>query len=59
MTLKIVRDRARELGIKNITRYRKESLIRVIQETEGNAPCFKGIHECGEHHCLWRTECQS
>lgn len=58
MTLKLVRDRAKELGIKNITKYRKESLIRVIQEVEGNSPCFKGIQACGELKCLWRSECQ-
>ena len=58
MTLKLVREKARKLGVKNITRYRKENLIRVIQETEGNAPCFKGIRDCGELRCAWRTECQ-
>jgi hypothetical protein len=58
MTLKEIRDKARTVGVKNYTRIRKESLIRVIQEMEGNAPCFKGINNCGESGCLWRDECQ-
>ncbi|MCX5860820.1 MAG: Rho termination factor N-terminal domain-containing protein [Desulfomonile sp.] len=59
MTLKQVQQTAKTLGIKNISRHRKESLIRTIQETEGNAPCFKGIDDCREFICLWRQECQA
>jgi len=58
MTVKQIRERARTLGVKNYTRYDKESLIRVIQEIEGNSPCFKGISNCWEFGCLWREECQ-
>jgi hypothetical protein len=58
MTLKEIRERARKVGLKNITRYRKESLIKAIQEMEGNSPCFKAIKPCGEGECLWRQECQ-
>ncbi|HMK35186.1 MAG TPA: Rho termination factor N-terminal domain-containing protein [Desulfomonilaceae bacterium] len=58
MTIKQIRQKARTMGLKNINRHRKESLIRVIQEAEGNSPCFKGIHGCLEHACLWRDECQ-
>ncbi|MFH1117186.1 MAG: Rho termination factor N-terminal domain-containing protein [Pseudomonadota bacterium] len=58
MTLKKIRDKARSLGIKNISRHRKDSLIRVIQEIEGNNPCFKEIEGCGEDGCLWRSDCQ-
>ncbi len=58
MKLKDIRSMARSMGIKNINRYRKENLIKVIQETEGNSPCFKGIYGCGETRCLWRHECQ-
>jgi hypothetical protein len=46
MTVKQIREKARTLGIKNYTRYDKERLIRVIQELEGNSPCFKGICDC-------------
>jgi hypothetical protein len=58
MTLKEIREVARTQGIKNVSRYRKEKLIRVIQETEGNSPCFKHIPGCCEFGCLWREECQ-
>lgn len=58
MTLKLIREKAKDLGIKNISRYRKENLIRVIQEVEGNSACFKGILDCRQFDCLWRAECQ-
>lgn len=58
MTLQKVRIIAKSMGIKNINRYRKENLIRIIQQSEGNAPCYKGIDGCGEIQCLWRGECQ-
>jgi Rho termination factor, N-terminal domain len=58
MTVQQIRQKARKMGLKNITRYRKEHLIRAIQELEGNSPCFRGIHDCWEVGCLWREECQ-
>lgn len=58
MTLKKIREMARDMGIRNITKFRKETLIRAIQENEGNSPCFRGIYGCGESGCLWREECQ-
>ncbi len=59
MTLRKIREKARAMGVRNYTRYKKETLIRVIQESEGNSPCFKGICGCAELGCLWREECQS
>ncbi|MGD9817186.1 MAG: Rho termination factor N-terminal domain-containing protein [Desulfomonilaceae bacterium] len=59
MTISQVRTKARDIGIKNITRYRKEQLIKTIQELEGNNPCYKKILNCGELGCAWRTDCQS
>lgn len=59
MTLREIRQKARLIGVTNYTRYKKETLIRVIQEVEGNSPCFKGICDCAEFGCLWRDECQS
>lgn len=58
MTLKIVRDMARTLRIKNINQYRKDTLIRAIQEAEGNSPCFRNIPDCQIHECLWRDACR-
>lgn len=37
----------------------KRDLIRKIQQTEGNLPCFGSniSQACGQHHCLWRADC--
>ncbi len=59
MTLKVVREKAKKLGVKNINRFNKENLIRLVQSSEGNFPCFKGIRDCWEFRCAWRQECQS
>jgi len=59
MTLRQIREKARNMGVSNINRYRKENLIRVIQEIEGNSPCYKNIFNCWEFGCLWREECQN
>lgn len=59
MTLKQIRVKAKDAGVKNITKYPKETLIKTIQQTEGNIPCFRGIMGCGETGCAWRTDCQN
>ncbi len=59
MTMKQIRMIAKDVGIKNITRYPKEKLIKTIQETEGNNPCFRAFTGCGETGCAWRSDCQS
>jgi hypothetical protein len=59
MTLREIRAKAKDLGVKNYTRFKKDGLIRQIQQAEGNAPCFKGIKNCGELECAWRDECQA
>ncbi|MEI6134831.1 MAG: Rho termination factor N-terminal domain-containing protein [Desulfomonile sp.] len=59
MTLQEIRIKARELGIKNISTFKKDALIRQVQQAEGNSPCFRGIENCGELDCAWRDECQS
>jgi hypothetical protein len=48
---------AKELKVKNYSKMKKDSLIRSIQEAEGNSPCFQRIPDCGEVHCLFREEC--
>jgi hypothetical protein len=59
MNVKEIREKARVLGLKNVSKVRKENLIRAIQETEGNSPCFKNIYGCQEARCLWREDCQN
>lgn len=58
MTLREIRKKASDLGVKNYSRFRKHELIKEIQSSEGNAPCFKEISDCMESHCLWRRECK-
>ncbi len=49
---------AREKGIKSFGK-NKISIIRAIQEKEGNIPCFATdrAYECNEINCLWRKDC--
>ncbi|MBM4327858.1 MAG: hypothetical protein FJ118_11920 [Deltaproteobacteria bacterium] len=58
MTLRKIREIARSMNISNYSRRRKADLIRIIQQTEGNAPCFQRISGCMEYGCLWRDDCQ-
>jgi hypothetical protein len=58
MTLRKVREIARAMNVSNYSRRRKADLIRIIQQTEGNSPCFQGISGCMEYGCLWRDDCQ-
>jgi Rho termination factor, N-terminal domain len=58
MTLKDIRELARQQGVKNYSKLKKAELIRTIQTHEGNAPCFQTITDCREGDCLWRSDCQ-
>jgi hypothetical protein len=58
MTLREIRKKASELGVKNYSRFRKYELIKQIQDSEGNVPCFGAIPDCSQYECLWRPECQ-
>jgi hypothetical protein len=59
MTLKEIRDLARQQGVKNYSRLKKAELIRAIQAQEGNSPCYQTITDCREDSCLWRSDCQA
>jgi len=50
---------ARERGIAR-GRLKKTDLIRLIQKTEGNEPCFATgkASVCGQSDCLWRADCE-
>lgn len=57
MKMTEVRQRAKLLGIKP-GRKRKADLIREVQRTEGNFPCFGTAHDfCDQHNCSWRKDC--
>ncbi|MFZ2089751.1 MAG: Rho termination factor N-terminal domain-containing protein [Desulfobaccales bacterium] len=53
-----IRNKARDLGLKNYSRLNKGDLIRSIQVAEGNSPCYQQIDDCRVEDCLWREDCQ-
>ncbi|MDX8392204.1 MAG: Rho termination factor N-terminal domain-containing protein [Mariprofundaceae bacterium] len=57
LTKKKLTDMARELGIKNAAKTRKDELIRTIQISQGHHGCFKHIPDCTVSPCLFRGEC--
>jgi len=59
MTVKQIREKAKEMQIKNIAKLRKEELICAIQLAEGNNDCYKKLSPCGESECCWREDCQN
>ena len=58
MTVREIREKARELKVKNYARLPKTELIWAIQGAEGNADCFTKIQNCGQMDCCWRSDCQ-
>ncbi|MCK4666534.1 SAP domain-containing protein [Candidatus Dependentiae bacterium] len=57
MKMPEVRKRAKGLGL-TPGRIKKVDLIRLIQKTEGNNPCFGyGQQECDQFNCCWREDC--
>jgi len=57
MKLKDVYGKAKEVGVRNYKDFNKVSLIRKIQETEGNPQCFQTKNECDQNNCLWMHDC--
>ncbi len=52
-----VRRIAKEMGLKT-SGVKKADLIRAIQVTEGNFPCFGTAKEyCDQVNCFWREDC--
>jgi hypothetical protein len=58
MKLEDVREVAKRLEIK-VGKLKKAELIRQIQQTENNEPCFgtESAGNCRQHGCLWREDC--
>ena len=49
---------AKRMGIKSGIGARKADLIKQIQKTEGNFPCFgTAVGHCDQIDCLWRDDC--
>ncbi len=59
MKVREIREKARELGVKNYSRLRKEALIRAIQRAEGHNECYQRIQGCGQTDCCWMADCQT
>jgi len=59
MKIAEVRERAKDLGLSQISRMKKGMLIRTIQRTEGNYDCFgsTGRYDCPQLDCCWRVDC--
>jgi len=58
MKMNEIRKIAKKMGINSFGK-RKVDLIRLIQEKEGNIPCFATdrVNYCNELNCLWREDC--
>jgi len=57
ITKKLLTDKAKSLGLKNIQKLSKVELIHTIQTAEGHVPCFGRIPDCAVSPCLFRGEC--
>lgn len=57
MKMNEVKEKAKMLGIK-AGKMKKSDLIKTIQKTEGNEPCFgsDNVH-CSQMECCWRSDC--
>ncbi|MDP3479609.1 MAG: hypothetical protein Q8R88_07540 [Desulfoprunum sp.] len=58
MNMQEVKEKATRVGVKPGKKSKAE-LIRNIQETEGNIPCFQteAFSSCFEEECCWRPDC--
>lgn len=58
MNVKEIKEIAANIGI-NPGKMKKADLIRTIQSTEGNNPCFQsGRDNCDQTGCSWWNDCQ-
>ena len=58
MNVTEIRTIARSKGVRPLPKS-KLSMVRAIQQTEGNFPCFGTAYEsdCDQALCLWRSDC--
>ena len=50
-------EKAKEMGLKGLSKKSKPEIIHELQTAEGNVPCFGRIPDCGIVECLYRSEC--
>jgi hypothetical protein len=59
MKMPDVKKKAQAMGLKVPRSITKKELIRAIQKTEGNTPCFdSGVASCPYLDCCFRDDCQ-
>lgn len=53
-----IKELAKQHNIK-VGKMKKAELIKAIQESEKNDPCFETGQKdiCGQDQCLWREDC--
>ena len=59
MTVREIQDFAKKMGL-NASKMKKAELVRMIQKTENNSPCFQtgAASSCGQENCLWLSDCK-
>ena len=58
MKLGEIQKKAKDLGIKPDKKTSKADLVRLIQKTEGNTPCFNtSVADCPHDNCCFRDDC--
>jgi hypothetical protein len=59
MTVREIQDVAKKMGL-NASKMKKAELVRMIQKTENNTPCFQtgAASSCGQENCLWLSDCK-
>ena len=58
MTVKEIQGIAEKMGLK-ASKMKKAELVRMIQKTENNTPCFQtgAASSCGQENCMWLSDC--
>ena len=58
MTVSEIQDIGKKMGLK-ASKVKKAELVRMIQKTEENTPCFQtgAASSCGQENCMWLSDC--
>ena len=58
MTVKEIQGIAKKMGLQ-ASKMKKTELVRMIQKTEENTPCFQtgAASSCGQENCMWLSDC--
>ena len=53
----LARKKALQLDIPQPKGVKLHELISMIQEKEGNVPCYQQRQQCSHAHCCWQASC--